>query len=315
MSPSFPGCHRRTIARCPSGFVNGTAQPILHPASQHVVRHKPGDLGTACRSLGMPLSRCRTIVETTTAGGGVAPYLARDGRGSAPEPAGNLTDTPPLDQQRGDLLALYQREVSARQLASCLPPGNHRRPIATLLPSTLPPRCSSRQLHTARTVRARPDSQLAACPATAIVTGCTYPNAASCCPSHASIFEALRRPIAPAQYCSVEYQAELRRHGIRISMSGKRNCYDNAMVEAFFETIKSELVWRTVFYTAPRPSTPSPAISTASTTPSGAIPRSTTSAPRISKEPRHAEEMPLHLGGASPGTPTASPPATCHSGP
>jgi len=52
-----------------------------------------------------------------------------------------------------------------------------------------------------------------------------------------------------SQYCSVDYQAELRRHGIRISMSGKGNCYDNAMVETFFKTIKSELVWRTVFYT------------------------------------------------------------------
>jgi putative transposase len=47
----------------------------------------------------------------------------------------------------------------------------------------------------------------------------------------------------------VDYQAELRRHGIHISMSGKGNCYDNAMVETFFKTIKSELIWRTVFYT------------------------------------------------------------------
>ena len=30
-------------------------------------------------------------------------------------------------------------------------------------------------------------------------------------------------------------------------MSGKGNCYDNAMVETFFKTLKSELVWRTVF--------------------------------------------------------------------
>jgi len=52
-----------------------------------------------------------------------------------------------------------------------------------------------------------------------------------------------------SQYCSVDYQAELRRHGITISMSGKGNCYDNAMVETFFKTIKSELIWRTVFYT------------------------------------------------------------------
>ena len=52
-----------------------------------------------------------------------------------------------------------------------------------------------------------------------------------------------------SQYCSIDYQAELRRHGILISMSGKGNCYDNAMVEAFFKTLKSELVWRTVFHT------------------------------------------------------------------
>ena len=68
---------------------------------------------------------------------------------------------------------------------------------------------------------------------------------------------AIRRPPAGlthhsdrgGQYCSIEYQAELRRHGILISMSGKGNCFDNAMVETFFKTLKSELVWRTVFLT------------------------------------------------------------------
>jgi putative transposase len=52
-----------------------------------------------------------------------------------------------------------------------------------------------------------------------------------------------------SQYCSLDYQAELRKHGIRISMSGKGNCFDNAVVETFFKTLKSELVWRTVFQT------------------------------------------------------------------
>jgi putative transposase len=68
---------------------------------------------------------------------------------------------------------------------------------------------------------------------------------------------AVRRPEAGllhhsdrgSQYCSIEYQAELRRHGMLISMSGKGNCYDNSMVETFFKTLKSELVWRTVFLT------------------------------------------------------------------
>lgn len=50
-----------------------------------------------------------------------------------------------------------------------------------------------------------------------------------------------------SQYCSIDYQAELRRRGILISMSGKGNCFDNAMAETFFKTLKSELVWRTVF--------------------------------------------------------------------
>ena len=50
-----------------------------------------------------------------------------------------------------------------------------------------------------------------------------------------------------SQYCSIEYQAELRKNGISISMSGKGNCFDNAMVETFFKTLKAELVWRTMF--------------------------------------------------------------------
>jgi hypothetical protein len=50
-----------------------------------------------------------------------------------------------------------------------------------------------------------------------------------------------------SQYCSVEYQAELRKNGISISMSGTGNCFDNAMIETFFKTLKAELVWRTIF--------------------------------------------------------------------
>ena len=30
-------------------------------------------------------------------------------------------------------------------------------------------------------------------------------------------------------------------------MSGRGNCYDNAMVETVFKTIKSECIWRTAF--------------------------------------------------------------------
>lgn len=45
-----------------------------------------------------------------------------------------------------------------------------------------------------------------------------------------------------SQYCSREYQALLRGHGMRVSMSRKGNCYDNAPVESFFGTLKTELV-------------------------------------------------------------------------
>ncbi len=52
-----------------------------------------------------------------------------------------------------------------------------------------------------------------------------------------------------SQYCATDYQMEIKRHGLKISMSGKGNCYDNAPVEAFFKTLKAELVWRTKFET------------------------------------------------------------------
>jgi len=52
-----------------------------------------------------------------------------------------------------------------------------------------------------------------------------------------------------SQYCSDDYRRELRNHGFIASMSGKGNCYDNAMVETVFKTIKAELVWTTIFQT------------------------------------------------------------------
>lgn len=52
-----------------------------------------------------------------------------------------------------------------------------------------------------------------------------------------------------SQYCSHEYQSLLKQNNITPSMSGKGNCYDNAMVETVFKTIKNELVWRTSFQT------------------------------------------------------------------
>ncbi|MDE0880897.1 MAG: IS3 family transposase, partial [Sphingomonas bacterium] len=47
-----------------------------------------------------------------------------------------------------------------------------------------------------------------------------------------------------SQYCSYDYQKKLQAYGLRPSMSGKGNCYDNASVETFFKSLKAELIWR-----------------------------------------------------------------------
>ena len=44
------------------------------------------------------------------------------------------------------------------------------------------------------------------------------------------------------QYASEDYQHLLSEHGIEVSMSGRGDCYDNAMMESFWATLKSELV-------------------------------------------------------------------------
>jgi transposase InsO family protein len=47
-----------------------------------------------------------------------------------------------------------------------------------------------------------------------------------------------------SQYASHEYQQLLAVHGIQSSMSRKGNCWDNAVAESFFATLKVELVHR-----------------------------------------------------------------------
>ena len=46
------------------------------------------------------------------------------------------------------------------------------------------------------------------------------------------------------QYASAAYQQELRAYGIQCSMSRRGNCWDNAVVESFFATLKIELIHR-----------------------------------------------------------------------
>ena len=46
------------------------------------------------------------------------------------------------------------------------------------------------------------------------------------------------------QYTSAEYRAGLAELGVTVSMSRKGNCWDNAVAESFFATLKNELVYR-----------------------------------------------------------------------
>jgi transposase InsO family protein len=43
-------------------------------------------------------------------------------------------------------------------------------------------------------------------------------------------------------YATAEYRTLLSRHGIRQSMSRKGDCWDNAPMESFFHSLKTELV-------------------------------------------------------------------------
>jgi putative transposase len=51
------------------------------------------------------------------------------------------------------------------------------------------------------------------------------------------------------QYASEDYQHLLKRHGMTASMSGKGDCWDNAMMESFWATLKTELVHQTHYAT------------------------------------------------------------------
>lgn len=52
-----------------------------------------------------------------------------------------------------------------------------------------------------------------------------------------------------SQYCSDSHAKIIEQHAILQSMSRKGNCWDNAVAESFFHTIKTELVYQTKFKT------------------------------------------------------------------
>ncbi|WP_279389580.1 IS3 family transposase [Methylomonas denitrificans] len=50
-----------------------------------------------------------------------------------------------------------------------------------------------------------------------------------------------------SQYASESHRALLKQYGIRQSMSRKGNCWDNAVSESFFHTLKTELIHHQIF--------------------------------------------------------------------
>jgi putative transposase len=52
-----------------------------------------------------------------------------------------------------------------------------------------------------------------------------------------------------SQYASAAHRDELAAHGMVASMSGKGNCYDNAVAESFFATLEFELLMNSDWHT------------------------------------------------------------------
>lgn len=52
-----------------------------------------------------------------------------------------------------------------------------------------------------------------------------------------------------SQYAAIEYRKALKKAGITCSMSRRADCWDNAVAESFFATLKKEFVYRTIFTT------------------------------------------------------------------
>ena len=54
----------------------------------------------------------------------------------------------------------------------------------------------------------------------------------------------LQRPVEPRQYGSAQYARLADKHQVRLSVGRRGQCWDNAVAESFFATIKTELLDR-----------------------------------------------------------------------
>ena len=63
------------------------------------------------------------------------------------------------------------------------------------------------------------------------------------------MIEMLRRPVEYAQYASEDFQRQLKDFAMLGSMSRKGDCWDNAPMESFFHTLKTERVHHRIYAT------------------------------------------------------------------
>jgi transposase InsO family protein len=74
-----------------------------------------------------------------------------------------------------------------------------------------------------------------------------------------------------SQYASDSHRFVLKQYGIEQSMSRKGNCWDNAVSESFFHTLKTECVNHETLRPAKPPKNPSSTTSKSSTTDNASI--------------------------------------------
>jgi putative transposase len=85
-----------------------------------------------------------------------------------------------------------------------------------------------------------------------------------------------------SQYTSEQFQRLMAESGVTCSMSRSGNCWDNAAMESFFSSLKTERVGRKVYRSRDEPEATCSIMSNASTTRPGATRRSVTKAPSTS---------------------------------
>jgi putative transposase len=57
----------------------------------------------------------------------------------------------------------------------------------------------------------------------------------------------MHRNITP--HCSEGYQSSITQYQLKCSMSRKGDCWDNAVAESFFHTLKTELIYESIYQT------------------------------------------------------------------